>query len=133
MMGLDVAGVIIEGGDMPVLTFNECDYSCEGKHGGRGFRVYCRKVDRKCGRVRRVKESRKAVGKQIAVKTDYKTFYHELVWLGGEEFLFVRSVWKNGHLTIEDEKSLSKSEALQVMKSMKVLVIDELLKRAGLL
>ena len=34
------------------ITINKCDYTCKGrdlgKGRGRGFRVYCRKVDKKC-------------------------------------------------------------------------------------
>ena len=36
---------------MSTLKFNECDYNCEGKRGQRGFRVYCRRIDPKCGRI----------------------------------------------------------------------------------
>lgn len=33
---------------MPKLRFKDCDYVCEGKGTKRGFRVYCRKTDKKC-------------------------------------------------------------------------------------
>ena len=33
---------------MPKLRFKNCDYDCEGKRIKRGFRVYCRRTDKKC-------------------------------------------------------------------------------------
>jgi len=34
---------------MPVLKFNQCDYSCDGKRDKRGgFRVYCQRVEKQC-------------------------------------------------------------------------------------
>jgi hypothetical protein len=33
---------------MPKIRFKTCDYVCEGKETKRGFRVYCRKTDKKC-------------------------------------------------------------------------------------
>ena len=33
---------------MPKLKFKNCEYLCERKETGRGFRVYCRKADKKC-------------------------------------------------------------------------------------
>lgn len=57
---------------MPVLKFDQCDYDCHDKQNKRGsFRVYCRRVDPKCGVSRTTELEPKAPQEVTAPKFPY--------------------------------------------------------------